>query len=1026
MYLDKSKGAATAWGRRVWGVAFCCLFFAGVVWPQYRLDYFTTDNGLPQNSVFAIAQTRDGYLWLATSDGLARYDGARFTVFNRGNTPGILSNRFGSLYEAPDGALWASTEDSGIVRYQGGVFTSYTTAQGLPDNGVFRIYGDHDGNILAKTNKGIFFWRDGHFAPFSDNLPAEQRRAYLAPSGTLWLVEKGRLRQIKDGQESVYPFNPCPSDWLAVPLLEDSQGRLWLTTDCNLTSFAEGRFTTPAPLLNSLLPIGSGVQNAYEDRQGGLWFGSNLGLFYRNPQDGSFSLPVPELTGVAAVCKDREGTLWVGTNAAGLIHLTRRFITSLSTAQGLPDKNVYPLYQDRAGQVWLGISGGLAKFADGKFTDYPIATHLSANSNRRLVYPAKRRNSLFYITALLEDRDGVLWVGAWDWLLSFHDNRVTDRTPLLKQGTYPETWDIHQDRNGALWFATSEGLYQLREGQITSYSQTDGLPADDVRVIHEARNGTFWFGTYQGLAHLQNGKFSILTEKDGLAGNRLRAIHEEADGTFWFGTYDSGLSRYKDGKFTNYNTANGLFNNGVFAIMEDRHGYFWMSSNNGIHRVAKQQLSDFADGKIASITSNGYGKQDGMLNAECNGGRQPAALQMPDGKLWFPTQDGVAVVDPDNVPSNPLPPPVLLENASIDYKNAPLADGVRVAPGQNNLEINYTALTFIHPEQVRFKYRLEGQDKVWVDAGTRRTAYFSYLPPGNYTFRVIAANADGVWNETGAALKISVRPPFYRTWWFILLSLLTLAGLLYAGYRNRIWQLLQAHSAREALSRQLLEAQESFSQQLIISQETERQRIAAELHDGLGQNLLIIKNRALLGGLKDSGETSQQFAEISETASRSIEEVRQIAYNLRPYHLDRLGLTKALNIMVEQMGETSGIDFTADIAPLDKLFTPEQEINIYRVVQECLNNIAKHSGAETACVEIVHAEDTVEILVSDDGNGFTPENIAAKRFKPGGFGLIGLTERVRMLHGTKFIDSTPGRGTKISIKLAAILPTDIV
>ena len=246
----------------------------------YRLDYWTTDNGLPQNSVLAIVQTRDGYLWLATSDGLARYDGVRFTIFNRSNTPGLLSNRFSALYEAPDGALWAGTEEGGVARYQARVFTSYTTAQGLPDNLVLSIFGDHDGNVLITTNKGVAFWRDGHFAPFADNQPWAERRVYLSPSGTLWLVEKERLRRLKNGQESVYPFKPCPSSDVSEPRYEDSQGRLWLTTDCQLMSFADGRFTVADANLQSILPVGNSMRNVYEDRQGDLWFGARTGLFH--------------------------------------------------------------------------------------------------------------------------------------------------------------------------------------------------------------------------------------------------------------------------------------------------------------------------------------------------------------------------------------------------------------------------------------------------------------------------------------------------------------------------------------------------------------------------------------------------------------------------------------------------------------------------------------------------------------------------------------------------------------------------
>jgi signal transduction histidine kinase len=468
------------------------------------------------------------------------------------------------------------------------------------------------------------------------------------------------------------------------------------------------------------------------------------------------------------------------------------------------------------------------------------------------------------------------------------------------------------------------------------------------------------------------------------------------------------LSRLHDGKFTTYTPRQGLFDHGVFQILEDARGQFWMSCNRGIYRVSRRELNDFAAGLRSSITSVAYGKADGLLNPECNGGSQPSGWKTRDGRLWFPTQDGVAVINPNQVEINEWPPPVLIEEARLGSNPLAFSDVVEIPAGQDNLELHYAGLSFINPEKMKFKYKLEGLDNDWVEAGNRRTAYFSHLPPGEYTFRVVAANSDGVWNSVGAQIRVIVRPPFWRTWWFLLICAALLCGGLAFAYRRRISKLKRAHAAQEA-----------FSRQLIASQENERKRIAAELHDGLGQNLLVIKNRALLG-LKGNGDTEQakrQLMEISDTSSQAIEEVREIAYALRPFHLDRLGLTKAIEAILKQVSASSEIEFTSRIDPIDNLFSKESEINLYRIVQESVNNIVKHSGASRARVEIERDARGVLISIRDNGHGFALDETASHKSRGDGLGLAGISERARILGGKHTVQTSVGEGTTVTIKI---------
>jgi signal transduction histidine kinase len=437
-----------------------------------------------------------------------------------------------------------------------------------------------------------------------------------------------------------------------------------------------------------------------------------------------------------------------------------------------------------------------------------------------------------------------------------------------------------------------------------------------------------------------------------------------------------------------------------------------MSSNRGIYRASLAQLDDFADGKIDRINSVSYGKQDGLLNIECNGGRQPAGYKMTDGTLWFPTQAGVAVIDPQQISINQQPPPVVIEKCLLQREDLGFRELIEVKPGQENLEIHYSGLSFINPEQVGFKYKLEGLDRDWINAGARRVAYYSYIPPGEYTFKVIAANRDRVWSTAAATLKIVVIPPFWRTWWFTTLVGLAIAGSAFLTYRRRLEKMKRAHAA-----------QETFSRQLIESQETERKRIAGELHDSLGQNLLVIKNRAMLGTIRseENHELKEQFDLISTSASQALSEVRQIAYNLRPYQLEQLGLTQTIDAMIENSAAATSIRFTTNITPIDGLLSEESEINVYRIIQEGINNVIKHSNATEVRIDIKRIEQAIQITVEDNGRGFAVERTSSSNR---GFGLTGISERVKMIGGTHTIESTVGQGTTLTIKVNLLTDQD--
>ena len=962
---------------------------------QYRFDVVNTSSGLPQNTVRAIQQTRDGYLWFTTFDGLVRFNGARFQIFNKANSKGIKSNRFMSLCEDVDGTIWAGTEDGGVTHYAKGRFTTYTSDDGLPSNLVDAVRRTSDGQLIVVTPAGAARLQGERFESVStDASSIAPHQMIQTPSGDTWYRSGTTLQRNRSGTITNYEvpasgreFEPVYEDrqrrvWLGI--FHNIRGQIWMLKDDVMT-----RFTTRDGLPDAQFT------SSFEDREGTMWFGTNNGLV--RFKDNRFTTYTTNdglsSTWIRSFKQDREGTLWIGTEDNGVMRMTRKVITTISEKDGLTGRVIYPLIEDRSGSIWVG-SRGLNRLKDGIFTYYPL--NLAPDyirTHRAFASPS----------SLYEDRDGRLWIGHDSGLYRYQDGEFTYDQQMISRPSPP--YAIFQDSKGAFWFGFENRLNRYHNGEIKDFTTEDGLRGF-VQPIYEDRQGRIWIGSYGGLAQYVDNRLVFLTEKDGLSSSRIRAIYEDSDGVLWVGTYDGGLNRYKDGKFTSYTTKEGLFSNGVFAILEDRRATFWMSSNQGIYRVNKQQLNDFADGKISKIHSVSYGLADGMLNTECNGGRHPSAIKTRDGRLWFPTFDGIAVVDPEAVTFNDEPPPVVIESVILDREELDVRAPIELRPGQDNLEIDYAGLSFIKPEHMQFRYKLEGLDHDWVDAGNRRVAYFPHLPSGNYVFRVIAANSDGVWNQSGAAIGITVIPPFWQRTWFLALVVLLFAATVVLMLRVRIQKLKHAHAMQEA-----------FSRQLIASQESERKRIAAELHDGLGQDLLVIKNWVHLAKrfLEPGSGAVEPLGEIDAAVSSSIAEVREIAYNLRPYHLDEIGLTDAIQSMIEKVAGSSSVQFQADLDSIDGLLTSDHEMSLYRVIQECINNVVKHSQASSAGVAIRRNAHELVIRIDDNGKGFDVEQ--ARHKKGHGFGLMGISERVRLLDGSNSIHSLPGIGTTITITL---------
>ncbi len=771
--------------RRALLFVYLLLAAAVAVAGQYRFDTWTTDNGLPQNGVRQITQTPDGYLWFTTYDGLVRFDGVRFKTFNIGNTPGIINNRFTSIFADTDGTIYAATtEDGNVTVVRGGVFTSYGSDE-VPGHYIQVIERGPDGRVRFLSEDDdragkTWYSLDSDGFHFIEKAPQPSDGIEMkGPDGAEWRIEKDGVIERRNGSSIKIKLDLgrlvyTPSRFF------DREGNLWLGEErvYRIKNGAVEVFDE-----DDGLPITTVYHSFWQEEDGSVWFssggGSSSGIGLVQVRNGSVKIWDRDIRGfsVASAFVDHEGTAWLATTR-GLVRRRRQIIESIAPKDGDKGNEIYPIFRDSSGTVWVGSTVGLSIVKDGFLHPVPIEPEDSGVDVSKRWLPGRMS-----VQSIWEDKKGQLWVGINGGLFIVRNRQAK----MIYQGGH--FFALHGDQSGNVWAATNKGLVRFRdEVPVAEYKTTDGLPNEFMTVIFEDSKGTMWFGGYGGLSRLVDGRFDNLTAADGLVGDHVRTIFEDSEGVMWVGTYDQGLSRYKDGKFSNFEQKDGLFSSGAFAIEEDGFGSFWITSNQGIYRVRKKELDDFAEGRVSKISSISYGRSDGMLSSECNGGRQPASYRDDQGRFWFPTQMGIAIVDPSAERPNPFAPPVVFEEVRADRQSAPLAESVLLAPGVRDLEIQYTGISLIKSDQIRFQYKLEGHDEEWVDAGSRRAAFYSYIPPGRYSFLVRAVNSDGVWSDP-TAIKIELQPFFYQTKLFIVSCVLIGTLLLLGVWKLSVYQL---------------------------------------------------------------------------------------------------------------------------------------------------------------------------------------------------------------------------------------------
>jgi ligand-binding sensor domain-containing protein len=757
---------------------------------QYVHHTWRRGDGLPQDSVNAVLQTRDGFLWLGTQEGLVRFDGVRFILFNKANTPAFTHNDVGGLAEGPDGSLWIGTY-GGLLQYKAGQFTAHPSRHSRERDVIMSLAVDRLGAVWMGTqNAGVNRFENGRFDFFS----AGRELAGNAVSdvavdreGNVWVATSAGLSVRRGTTWTTFGRAAGMPDAVVWRVLPARDGSVWLGTSRGFARVVSGVVRAPQQPQELAAAV---VRSLAEDRDGALWIGTDAGVAWRYAAGAASSLVLsdqPKGNTVLSVTEDREGNVWIGTYAAGLHRLWRGRFSSLAHRHGLAEDDVRAVLQARNGDVWISTeAAGLCRFDGTAVTTYTTRDGLPSDVAR----------------ALFEDRQGTLFVGTRNGLCRFEGGRFR---------TVPGTEAVSiralaEDDSGTLWVGgATAGVFRLVGGRLVDVGE-DGrtrLPGGVVRSVVRDHAGAMWIGTNDALTRWDHGRPTVLTTKDGLPSDPIYCIHEDADHTYWLGSYGGGLVRIKGARVTRYTQAVGLFDEVVYQVLEDRAGHLWISCNNGVYRVTKSQLNDFADGKVSRITSEAFDSADGMLSSECNGNTQPAGWATRDGRLWFPTTGGVAIIDPADLRMNTLAPLVAIEKVVANRTPFPADDAAIVPPGAGQVEFEYTGLSFIAPQKVRFRYRLEGMEADWVDAGERRQTNYTNLAPGRYVFHVMACNNDGVWSQADARFAFELRPHFYQADWFRALYWLAGIGAVLGAMRLRVWQ----HVRREReLSRRVDQA----------------------------------------------------------------------------------------------------------------------------------------------------------------------------------------------------------------------------
>lgn len=1036
---------------------------------QYTHRVWASDAGLPENSVLALAQTHDGYLWLGTEEGLVRFDGVRFTTYTKRSSAYLHSNQISAMLVDRENNLWVGTRGGGLTCLSHGEFVQTGWSAQLSGKSILTLYQDRLGSLWIGTDgDGLIQLRNGalHTYRKSDGLADDTVFAIAGDAqGTLWIGTHNGLSQLR--QERLVTFQrPEFGTNFIRSLFVDRGGSLWVGSNgaglTRITGDKIERYTAKDGLTDDT------VSALYEDSLGTLWIGTlnggldrfSNGRFTHFTQKDGFSG-----SGVQAILEGRDGDLWLGSTDGGLNSLRQGQVTTLSKQEGLASDVALAVYQDREGALWIGSDSGLQRWDGHHVTLYTTAQGLPDN----------------LIFSVIEDSKGAIWAGTRHGLAHFDGRRFHAIGPAAG---LPSDFVLstYVDRQGDLWVGTRGGLSLLKGNRFITYTTQDGLSDNFVQAIYQDDAGVLWVGTADGgLSRFDHGKFSKVYES--VSKIAIWALAGDPDGTLWIGTNGAGLMRLKNGRLTTFTTDTGLSDDVVFAIVDDGLGRLWMSSNKGIFAVSKQQLERFANGRVRSIESQLFGTLNGMKSRECDGGFQPAAWRAADGRLYFPTIRGVAILHPAAIHSDPGPRNAIIEQIHVDGKDIPLDQPRSIPPGKGQLEFVFTAPYFLGSPEIQFRYKLEGFDAEWIQS-SGRVAYYTNIPPGRYTFHLTACTGPNACSPEVRSPVVRLEPHFYQTTAFLLLVPLLAGSLAFALHRLRIRQLRVREKALLAIvddrtrelrqsrdeleirvqerTRELMESNRSLESEVTVRRIAEQEAEAAnraktdfltnmshELRTPIN-GIMGMTQIALLTELTDE---QREYIEIAKTSANSLLnlvdnildfseiEARKLTLERIPFQLS-ICLEETITPLSYRAVE-KGLSLRIEIAPEIPPTLIGDPARLRQVVINLIDNSLKftHKGEIVLSVAVEAAGSDRTILhfsVADTGIGIPAnkqkaifdafeqvDTSSTRKYGGTGLGLAICSELVALMGGRIWVESYVGVGTTFHFTAAFDRPSSL-